>query len=174
MTIQQLQNQLQQLNIRALRHKPTGTYCFCAIDIMRLFCGTSPSAAKSYWHYFKNHQDFSTCRGYIHTQLNLPSADGRFRMTDVIDSKTLMYLLKIIPHKGASCLHSFVEKYGILCFMSMLKDAGRSRSQAIVAYARARGKGFVMGYITVTEIFDIRNQKPMLTLSSCNGFRVCA
>ena len=93
---------------------------------------------------------------YVGTRLSLPSADGRFRMTDVVDTRTLIYLLRSVKHVGAVSLR---EEFGkgsggspewvLFWLIGQLKKAARGSSERIADYARLRGKSLKMSLVRV-------------------------
>ena len=101
-----LHARLRQLNIPALRQRDSGQIYFHAAYALAFICGTPLHTAKSYWHMLKRCDAYFAREGYVGTRLSLPSADGRFRMTDVIDTKTLIYLLRNVKHAGAVSLRA--------------------------------------------------------------------
>lgn len=150
-----LTHRLQQLNLRALRRKSTGAYYFCATDIIALLCNTPLHTAKSYWHYIKRTDSYFEQAIRVNTQLNLPSADGRFRQTDVLDVRAVLHLLQTVKHKGAREVQMLAECVGLLWVISLLKAVAFERSQQIVAQANRCGKGFVMRLVRIARCFVV-------------------
>ena len=161
--LRQLNQRFAKQPIRALRQQDTGHTYFVAGDVSAFLCDTSYQTGRRYWHTQKSRDTYFDSSTYVNTQLNLPAANGRFHLTDVVDMQGLLHLIANIKHKGAQLIRDFVAQMGVLWLISLIRQAGQPLLQGIIDYAKARGKQIVLARTWVSHEFaveaDIRLQE---------------
>lgn len=90
------------VKVRTFRDDEEKKWWFCAVDLCAVITGCDLKKAQEYW--------YSTKRNLIKNDVEIMSkmqklkvkcADGRLRFSDVLDTKQVMYLIMVLPHKSA-------------------------------------------------------------------------
>lgn len=150
--------------VRSMVYPATQTQYFSAVDICHLLCnplGTvqtpqSLKRAKSYWQYLKRTDArFQMSQGSVGVQLSLPDRHGRFRLTDVIDVDTVLYLIKKIAHQHSRVFKLWLCWMGVRQIVRMVLGWVVRWVAQVVRLARLRGKRFCVAFSYMGERFAI-------------------
>ena len=149
--------------IRAMTYPATQTQYFSAVDICHWLCnpmGTvmtrqSLRRAKSYWQYIKRSDPyFDLLGGYVGLQLSLPDCHGRFRQTDVIDTETVLYLIKKITHQHSRVVKLWLLLVGVRQVVRAVLGWVMGWIKRVIRLVRACGRALRLGFVRA-QAFDI-------------------
>jgi len=80
-------------------------------------------------------------------------------MCDVIDRKTLLYLLRTVTHQGGQALRELIAGLGVLWLVSKLADNCRVLAEWIIGKARERGRGMQLSWRQVAWEFIVGQEE---------------
>jgi len=89
-------------NLRSLYDPASEKWWFSAVDICAILIDSDYDTARKYWKSLKN--SLAEQKNQLvenNNQLKLPSYNGKYYFTDVLDAKEVIYLIQIIPSPKA-------------------------------------------------------------------------
>ena len=99
--------------IRTVWDKEAEKYYISVIDIIRVLLDDEYQDSRNYWKVLKyrlkkeGNETVTKCN-----QLKLKAADGKYRMTDVVDIEGMFRLIESIPSKNAEPIKQWLAKLG--------------------------------------------------------------
>ena len=147
--MQTLKNKLKSKNIKVFWDKVNQKYWFCAVDVCEAIIydtqdDSTHKKAKNYWKTFKKRNSyFDLEKGYINTKLTMPAKDGKFYKTDVVDVKTLIYMIQNIKHKNNASLQKWLKRLGVRRAVKSINRLGKRFSAVFMQKVKLAGKKII-------------------------------
>jgi len=141
--------------LRCLYDKGAEKWWFSAVDVCSMFTGSDYDTARTYWGQLK-------CRtlqrkGQLMTewnQLKMPSANGKYYFTDVLDTKEVIYLLQIIPSSKADPFRLWLAEIvaNNTSVETLLVEAGADSAEQIEVYKKNAKEPYALQNIVREKI----------------------
>ena len=141
--------------IRCFYDGPAEKWRYSAVDICAILTGSDFDAARKYWKRLKHHlrkRNFQLVQEW--DQLKLPSTDGKYYFTDVLDFREVVYLVQIIPSPKAEPFRLWLAEVvaNSTDIEAALIEAGAESVKEIQKYINKTGDGYERLNITKKDI----------------------
>lgn len=151
----QAQNPFAGKQLRCLYDKGTEKWWFSAVDVCAMFTDSDYDTGRKYWKQLKSrtlqrkNQLVTECY-----QLKMPSPDGKYYFTDVLDTKEVIYLLQIIPSSHADSFRLWLADVvaNNTPVETMLVEAGAESAKEIEDYKKNAKEPTVLQHIVREKI----------------------
>jgi len=141
--------------LRCFYDKEAEKWWFSAVDICAMLTDSGYDAARKYWKSQK--YEFRKYREQLveeSDQLKLPSPDGKYYFTDVLDIREVIYLIQIIPSPKAEPFRLWLADIvaNNTAVETLLVEAGAEDAKQIEAHKKNSDAPYVRQVITREDI----------------------
>ena len=138
--------------IRSVYVKETKRHWFSAVDVCTALLGCDYQKGRNYWKWYKHSMELKERQqARITNQLKLQAADGRLRLTDVLDPAGVLRLIMLFPGHRADKFKMWIAKIA-----AEGKKVTKYLSHAVnKAKDRVRSRFLSKFYTTEKRDFDI-------------------
>lgn len=140
--------------VRAIWDEKYQKWWFYAADICAVLTGYSPKKASGYWYSSKHKLKKSRNELLANREkLQMKCADGKLRFTEVLDTKQVLYLITIIPHKAAEPYRLWLAEAAMTGIaQEQLAELGKRNSTATMEEIKREGEPIQRRSVTVTPL----------------------
>jgi len=106
-----MQNPFTNKNLRSIYDPASAKWWFSAVDICAMLIDSDYETGRLYWNHFKySILDRENRLIEKFDQVKLPTKNGRYRFTDVLDTKGVAYIIQIIPSPKAEPYRQWIAE----------------------------------------------------------------
>ena len=149
--------------VRSVYIRETKHHWFSAVDICAALLGCDYQKARNYWKWYKHTTEMKHRQEVrITNQLKMQAADGRLRLTDVLDADSVIRLIMLFPGHRA-------DKFKL--WMAKIVSGGKNAVKHVIkalntAKDTVRHRVGNLFYTTEKRDFDIHGD---FDISNANG-----
>ena len=129
---------------------------FSAIDIYAMLTGHEHEAARLSWHRYKH--ELAKRKGQPirkSYRLKMPSPNGKYYFTDVLDTKEAIYLMQITPNPAAEPFRRWIAEVvaNNTAMEALLVEPGVENARQIVEHVKSTNKPYELQMVTREKLW---------------------
>lgn len=144
--------------IRNIYISQKNTYYYNANDVCQYLIQGTYTQGKNYWQNIKRKyiELGKKIEGQKSVQIKMKSADGKYRLMDVITRKQLLFLIRKSKHKNAQWIKMWLKENetNLMTMRTFFENIGREKRKEMCEEMCRTGRKVVLAVVEVVRIFD--------------------